>query len=58
MSRYDREELYDKVWKTPMRLLTEEFGVFNVALAKTCKKLHVPISGRGYWAAPPSLPSN
>lgn len=50
MSRYDRQELYNKVWKLPMRLLAKEFGVSNVALAKTCKKLHVPVPGRGYWA--------
>jgi hypothetical protein len=50
MSRYNRKKLYDKVWKLPMRLLAKEFGVSNVALAKTCKKLQIPVPGRGYWA--------
>jgi hypothetical protein len=50
MSRYNRKELYSKVWKFPMRVLAKEFGVSDVALAKTCKKLHIPVPGRGYWA--------
>jgi|GEM_PF-2368160 len=50
MSRYNRKELYNKVWRLPMRILAKEFGISDVALAKTCKKLHVPVPGRGYWA--------
>jgi hypothetical protein len=45
-----REALYEKVWKTPMSRLAAEFGISDVALAKICKKLDVPIPGRGYWA--------
>jgi hypothetical protein len=49
-SRYDREELYEKIWKAPMQSVAKEYGVSDVALGKTCKKLHVPVPGRGYWA--------
>lgn len=49
-SRYDRQELYDRVWSVPIWRLRKEYGVSNVALAKTCKRLHVPVPGRGYWA--------
>jgi transposase-like protein len=49
-SRYDREELYEKVWKLPLRVLAREYGVSDVALAKACRRLHVPLPGRGYWA--------
>jgi len=49
-SRYDREELYEKVWKVPMLTLAKEYGVSNVALAKACRKRQVPVPGRGYWA--------
>ena len=48
--RVTREELYDFVWKTPMQRLAKEFGISDVALAKHCKKLAVPVPGRGYWA--------
>jgi hypothetical protein len=48
-SRYDREKLYEQVWKVPMRTLAKEYGVSDVALAKACRKLHVPHPGRGYW---------
>jgi hypothetical protein len=50
MSRYDREDLYEKVWSAPMTTVAKEFGVSDVALAKTCRKLHIPVPGRGYWA--------
>lgn len=47
---YDREELYRKVWKKPLLKVAEEYGVSAVALGKTCRKLSVPVPGRGYWA--------
>jgi len=33
-SRYDREELYERVWKLPLRTLAREYGVSDVALAE------------------------
>ena len=49
-ARYDREVLYDRVWQAPLRTVAREYGVSDVALAKTCRKLNVPVPGRGYWA--------
>ena len=48
--RYDREELYRKVWEHPLLKVAEEYGVSAVALGKTCRKLSVPVPGRGHWA--------
>jgi hypothetical protein len=48
--QYDREELYGQVWDQPMLKVAETYGVSSVALGKTCRKLHVPVPGRGYWA--------
>lgn len=50
MEQYDREELYEKVWEKPMLKVAEEYGVSSVALGKTCRKLRVPVPGRGHWA--------
>lgn len=50
MLKYDREELYQKVWEHPMLKVAQEYGVSPVALGKTCKKLSVPVPGRGHWA--------
>lgn len=50
MEQYDREELYEKVWEKPMLKVAEEYGVSSVALGKTCRKLCVPVPGRGHWA--------
>src|SRR5512142_2859175 len=47
---YDREELYRKVWEKPLIKVAEEYGVSAVALGKTCRKLSVPVPGRGHWA--------
>jgi hypothetical protein len=33
-----------------MRKLAKEFGVSDVALAKRCRRMGIPLPGRGYWA--------
>ena len=45
-----RNELYALVWATPMRSVAKEFGISNVALAKRCRRMGIPVPGRGYWA--------
>ena len=50
LSRYDREELYEKAWSQPLHQLAKEYGISDVGLAKVCRKLAVPVPGRGYWA--------
>src|ERR1035441_8213825 len=45
-----REELYDMVWATPMTSLAKNFGISDVALAKRCRAVDVPVPPRGYWA--------
>ena len=60
-----RKQLYDRVWKTPMRTLAKEFGLSDVGLAKICRKYDIPRPPVGYWAklangkpvTKPSLPS-
>jgi hypothetical protein len=47
---YRRDELYEQVWSKPMREVAKRHGVSDVALAKICRKLGVPLPGRGYWA--------
>ena len=47
---YDRKVLYDEVWAEPVRDVAKRYGVSDVALAKTCRRLEVPLPGRGYWA--------
>jgi len=47
---YRRAELYDEVWKDPVRTVAGRYGVSDVALAKVCRKLEVPLPWSGYWA--------
>jgi hypothetical protein len=44
-----RQALYDQVWSTPMTKLAKSYGISDVALAKTCKRLDIPYPERGYW---------
>jgi hypothetical protein len=48
--RVTRGELYEKVWSEPMVKIAKEFGISDRGLAKTCKRLEVPVPPRGYWA--------
>ena len=63
MGIYEREKLYEEVWKEPVLVVANRYGVSGVALAKACRKLAVPLPPRGYWArvragrrAPPRPP--
>ncbi len=49
-TRLSREELYEKVWTEPVRTIAKRFGISDVALAKDCRRLKIPLPGRGYWA--------
>ncbi|MGB9233485.1 MAG: hypothetical protein WCC04_03665 [Terriglobales bacterium] len=48
--QYNREELYQKVWEKPLLRVAEQYGVSSVALGKVCRKLSIPVPGRGHWA--------
>lgn len=48
--RVTREELYRRVWETPMSRLAAEYGISGNGLAKICNRLNVPYPPRGWWA--------
>lgn len=50
MEIWNREELYAEVWEKPLTSFVAKYGVSAVAIGKTCRKLQVPLPGRGYWA--------
>jgi hypothetical protein len=45
-----REVLYEQVWSVPLRSLARRYDLSDVGLAKACKRMIVPVPGRGYWA--------
>lgn len=49
-TEYDRLILYEEVWTEPVKVVAARYGVSDVALAKNCRRLGVPLPGRGYWA--------
>lgn len=44
-----RDELYRRVWETPVRTLAKEFDISDVGLAKVCRKNSIPLPPVGYW---------
>jgi hypothetical protein len=46
----DRDKLYEEVWAEPMTKVSKRYEISDVALAKACKKLDIPVLERGYWA--------
>jgi hypothetical protein len=48
--RIERETLYDQVWSEPITKLAKKYQISDVGLLKICKKLHIPVPGRGHWA--------
>ena len=44
-----RNDLYERVWSTPMRKLALEFGLSDVGLAKICRKNAILLPGIGHW---------
>ena len=47
---YDRNVLYEEVWSDAVQVVAKRYGVSGVALAKACRRMGVPVPGRGYWA--------
>lgn len=47
--KFKREDLYNKVWKTPLTKLAEEYGVSGNGLKKACIKMNIPVLYNGYW---------
>lgn len=48
--RMTRKELYEAVWNEPMQRLAGRLGLSDVALAKRCHGLNIPVPPRGFWA--------
>jgi hypothetical protein len=46
----NRETLYELIWSRPMSEAAKQYGLSDVGLAKICRRLNIPIPGRGYWA--------
>jgi hypothetical protein len=47
---YERDKLYEEVWSEPVTAVAKRYGVSDVAIHKTCKRLAIPVPPRGYWA--------
>lgn len=47
---YKRKDLFDQVWAEPVSHVAKRIGISDVALAKICRSMSIPLPGRGYWA--------
>jgi hypothetical protein len=48
METWNREELYKEIWEIPLVKRAPKYGISAVALGKVCRKLQIPLQGRGY----------
>ena len=46
MIRYNRAELYEKVWSKPLLHVAKEYRISDTGLGKVCR---IPVPGLGYW---------
>jgi hypothetical protein len=49
---FPAQDLFEKVWSTPVLQLAREIGVSDVALGKACRKAGIAVPRRGHWAKP------
>src|SRR5690348_12071647 len=50
METWNRDELYAQIWEEPLIKVAAKYGISAVMLGKVCRKLQIPLPGRGYWA--------
>jgi hypothetical protein len=46
---WNREELYAEIWEKPLVKIAAKYNISAVALGKVCRKLQIPLPGRGHW---------
>jgi hypothetical protein len=47
---WNRVELYKDVWDQPLVKLAKKYRISDVRVGKVCRRLRIPLPGRGYWA--------
>ncbi len=47
---WSRVELYNEVWDQPLVKLAKKYRISDVRVGKVCRRLRIPLPGRGYWA--------
>jgi len=45
---WNREELYVEIWEKPLVKVAVKYNTSAVALGKVCRKLQIPLPGRGH----------
>lgn len=62
-SELSRSQLYEEVWRSPLREIASRYGVSDVGLAKLCDRLEIPRPKQGHWTrisrggSPPERPA-
>lgn len=46
---YDREKLYQEVWRIPLRALAKQYQATEQQLRKVCKELEIPLPKPKHW---------
>ncbi|MGO4289857.1 hypothetical protein [Chitinophaga sp. RAB17] len=46
---FTRQQLYDKVWSTPITAIAKQFDITDADLRKICKGMSIPLPPNGHW---------
>ncbi len=46
---FNRQQLYELVWSTPLLRLSKTFCISDNGLRKMCKSMNIPLPPNGYW---------
>ena len=49
MKAITRQELYEKIWKNPLKQVAEELGTNYIELVQASEQLKVPRPSQGHW---------
>lgn len=49
VASFEREQLYEEVWLTPMKHLGTKYGLSGSEIRRVCDKLQIPVPEQGHW---------
>ncbi|ABE31170.1 hypothetical protein DR64_3953 [Paraburkholderia xenovorans LB400] len=49
LAPFDREQLYEDVWSTPMKHLGTKYGLSGSDIRRVCNDLQIPVPEQGHW---------
>jgi hypothetical protein len=49
LASFDRKQLYEEIWLTPMKHLGTKYGLSGSEIRRVCDELQIPVPEQGHW---------